>query len=328
MAVDCRTECVVLRKTRDRKLFPVRPVYLWPIVATLFVTSEYPLGASPLESIPDDVPKAQPVPNGSPAPTRRAVFGKTQAGRGGQVRVDGVVPQQRREAPPAGAPVRPNATATSTVRTRAGTARTDVPVRRVQATASDINTPNIPNVNPLPAGVAGPSALAAQPASARSIALEAALYGALTGNPDLVTLRQGNALAISAEAVEVARNFPTTLNPTLWIDYRPIALIPTGTFGSGTPGGHSGLPGATISITMARIISTFHYVSRSSWAIRRRTATESPRPRMSSRSGSSSRPSWRRSCRLIAFFRPRRIAAISTTWPGSSPTSTTICWRR
>jgi outer membrane protein, heavy metal efflux system len=164
------------------------------------------------------------------------------------VRVDGVVPQQRREARTAGAPVRPNATATSTARTRAGTVRTDAPVRRVQATASDINTPNTPNLNPLPAGIAGPSAPAAQPvaqpAGGRSIALEAALYGALTGNPDLVTLRQGNALAISAEAVEVARNFPTTLNPTLWIDYRPITLIPTGTFGSGTPGGHSGLPGA------------------------------------------------------------------------------------
>ncbi len=78
----------------------------------------------------------------------------------------------------------------------------------------------------------------------QSISLQAALYGAITSNPDLVTLRQGNAAAPSAEAVEVARNFPTTLNPTVWIDYRPIALIPNGTFGSGTPGGHSGLPGA------------------------------------------------------------------------------------
>ena len=45
--------------------------------------------------------------------------------------------------------------------------------------------------------------------------MQAALYGAITSNPDLVTLREGNALAASAEAVEVARNFPTTLNPTL-----------------------------------------------------------------------------------------------------------------
>jgi cobalt-zinc-cadmium efflux system outer membrane protein len=71
----------------------------------------------------------------------------------------------------------------------------------------------------------------------RPISLQAALYGAITSNPDLVTLRQGNALAASAEAVEVARHFPTTLNPTLWIDYRPITLVPKDTFGSTSPGG-------------------------------------------------------------------------------------------
>jgi len=81
-------------------------------------------------------------------------------------------------------------------------------------------------------------------AGGQSISLQAALYGALTSNPDLVTLRQGNALPASAEAVEVARHFPTTLNPTLWMDYRPITLIPRDTFGStspaGRPAGHSG----------------------------------------------------------------------------------------
>jgi len=66
----------------------------------------------------------------------------------------------------------------------------------------------------------------------QSISLQAALYGALTSNPDLVTLRQGNPLVASAEAVEVARHFPVTLNPTLWMDYRPITLIPNGTFGT------------------------------------------------------------------------------------------------
>jgi cobalt-zinc-cadmium efflux system outer membrane protein len=71
----------------------------------------------------------------------------------------------------------------------------------------------------------------------QSISLQAALYGAITSNPDLVTLRQGNALAASAESVEVARHFPTTLNPTIWIDYRPITLVPNGTFGSESPGG-------------------------------------------------------------------------------------------
>jgi cobalt-zinc-cadmium efflux system outer membrane protein len=57
-------------------------------------------------------------------------------------------------------------------------------------------------------------------------------------NPDLVTMRQGNAVAVSAEAVEVARHFPTTLNPILWIDYCPITLVPNGTFGTRSPGGH------------------------------------------------------------------------------------------
>jgi cobalt-zinc-cadmium efflux system outer membrane protein len=75
--------------------------------------------------------------------------------------------------------------------------------------------------------------------SAINISLQAALYGALTSNPDLVTLRQGNPIAPSAEAVEVARHFPTTLNPTIWIDYRPITLIPPNTFGSTSPGGRA-----------------------------------------------------------------------------------------
>ena len=35
--------------------------------------------------------------------------------------------------------------------------------------------------------------------------------------------------------MEVARHFPTTLNPTLWIDYRPMSLIPFQPFGG--PGG-------------------------------------------------------------------------------------------
>ena len=52
----------------------------------------------------------------------------------------------------------------------------------------------------------------------QSVSLQAALYGALTSNPDLATLRLGNPTTPSAEAVEVARNFPTTLNPTLWCD--------------------------------------------------------------------------------------------------------------
>ncbi len=93
--------------------------------------------------------------------------------------------------------------------------------------------------------VAGPAAPIAPVPTAgspelggQSLTLQAALYGALTSNPDLVVLRQGGtqANAPSAEAVEVARQFPVALNPTLWVDYRPITLIPPSTFGNGIAG--------------------------------------------------------------------------------------------
>jgi cobalt-zinc-cadmium efflux system outer membrane protein len=64
-----------------------------------------------------------------------------------------------------------------------------------------------------------------------SINLAAALYATLSSNPDLILLRLGNPLTPSAEAVEVARHFPSTLNPALWIDFRPISLIPFQAFG-------------------------------------------------------------------------------------------------
>jgi cobalt-zinc-cadmium efflux system outer membrane protein len=74
----------------------------------------------------------------------------------------------------------------------------------------------------------------------QSLSLQTALYGALTNNPDLVSLRQGNAIANapSPEAVEVARRFPVTLNPTLWLDYRPLTLIPNNV-GGASPGGRN-----------------------------------------------------------------------------------------
>ncbi len=96
-------------------------------------------------------------------------------------------------------------------------------------------------VRPVPPPAAVAPAAVSPPLGGQSMTLQAALYGALTSNPDLVVLRQGGtqANAPSPEAVEVARHFPTTLNPTLWIDYRPITLIPPSTFGSGSPGGGS-----------------------------------------------------------------------------------------
>jgi outer membrane protein, heavy metal efflux system len=99
-----------------------------------------------------------------------------------------------------------------------------------------------PTLNPLSGGM-GSSTQPRAPLLANTlvggqpIAMQAALYGAVTSNPDLVTLREGNALAASAEAVETARHFPTTLNPTIWLDYRPITMIPNGTFGTGAKHG-------------------------------------------------------------------------------------------
>jgi cobalt-zinc-cadmium efflux system outer membrane protein len=117
--------------------------------------------------------------------------------------------------------------------------RADARVRTVQASSSDLSAPITPSVSPLPEPTGGLEALATPPAGGQSMSLQAALYGAITSNPDLVTLRQGNALAASAESVEVARHFPTTLNPTLWIDYRPITLVPNGTFGTSPPANHT-----------------------------------------------------------------------------------------
>ncbi len=103
------------------------------------------------------------------------------------------------------------------------------PVRRVQAGPADLGLRNA-LATPL---VASPVALE----SNQNLSLQAALYGALTTNPDLVSLRQGNVPgnAASPEAVEVARRFPVALNPTLWVDVRPLGYerVPGGTTASG-----------------------------------------------------------------------------------------------
>jgi outer membrane protein, heavy metal efflux system len=141
------------------------------------------------------------------------------------------------------ATARPDPTRSAPVAGRAttGPAR-DVRVRRTQVGPGDAWPPSSPMVAPLPPpGSAMPDATA-PPLGGQSLSLQTALYGALTGNPDLVVLRQGGAVANSPspEAVEVARRFPTTLNPTLWVDYRPITLIPPNTFGGGAGAGTGG----------------------------------------------------------------------------------------
>ena len=110
----------------------------------------------------------------------------------------------------------------------------DATVRRTRAQpgGTDVTAAPLPGAGANP--TSGRSTLLTNSAvGGQPIALQAALYGAITSNPDVVTLREGNVLAASAEAVEVARHFPTTLNPTLWMDYRPITLVPNGTFGTG-----------------------------------------------------------------------------------------------
>jgi outer membrane protein, heavy metal efflux system len=58
-----------------------------------------------------------------------------------------------------------------------------------------------------------------RPADIIPLTLEAALEWTLSCNPDLVTLRQN--LNVSADALAVARQFPTSLNPTVSMDVRP-----------------------------------------------------------------------------------------------------------
>ncbi len=57
------------------------------------------------------------------------------------------------------------------------------------------------------------------PPSTISLTLGAALEWTLSCNPDLVAIRQN--LNVSADAIEVARRFPTSLNPTVSVDVRP-----------------------------------------------------------------------------------------------------------
>jgi cobalt-zinc-cadmium efflux system outer membrane protein len=126
---------------------------------------------------------------------------------------------------------------------RAGTPGSVPKVRRAQTQPAGTDLNAIPLSNAGPGTIPPPRTLLNDAlVGGHPIAMQAALYGAVTSNPDLVTLREGNALAASAEAVEVARHFPTTLNPTLWLDYRPITLVPNGTFGTG-PQSHAGASG-------------------------------------------------------------------------------------
>ncbi len=124
----------------------------------------------------------------------------------------------------------PAAPSVASVRTQA----VDRSARRVQAVPAELRMPlgaNVLSCSPLWDVPSDAISVIGGP----SISLQMALYRTLTSNPDLNLLRLGNPTTPSAESVEVARHFPTTLNPTLWIDYRPMILIPFEAFGG--PGG-------------------------------------------------------------------------------------------
>jgi len=116
----------------------------------------------------------------------------------------------------------------------------DADARRVQADPAGspaLPAPGLPPAAAIPGGNVA-SGAAAETAG-QPLSLQSALYGAITSNPDLATLRQGTANGPSPEAVEVARRFPVALNPTIFLDYRPITLIPRDPFGT-NPGGNAG----------------------------------------------------------------------------------------
>jgi outer membrane protein, heavy metal efflux system len=235
----------------------MRPIHLIWFFAFLAVAGDFSAQASPFGQTPGSLASGDSAQNGSstpaepanptpPATLRARLFGRFRRSVAAhpsedQTKPDKTLPAQE---PPVGDRhdltdgVRVSQPSNSRAKSHSST---DAPVRRVQATVSDLTQPSVPSVSALVPSSNNLSNLAIPPAGGQSISLQAALYGAITSNPDLVTLREGNALAASAEAVEVARHFPTTLNPTVWIDYRPITLVPNGTFGTqGGAMGHSG----------------------------------------------------------------------------------------
>ncbi len=135
-------------------------------------------------------------------------------------------PFQAQEAPSPG-PLSARRTATTSLPRQA-----DLPVRRVQARPGELQIPLGSANQPVVPRASVPE-VSIPSIGRQSLSLQAALYGTLTSNADLATLRAGNPTTPSVEAVEVARHFPTTLNPTLWCDLRPITLIPPDPFGGG-----------------------------------------------------------------------------------------------
>lgn len=198
------------------------------------IASGAPAPASP-GGVPAPSPTAAVAPGPSPAPAPVVMPRRRLLGRFLSAPAAEVPPAPARPRDDAALPTIPGAGRAPTA--KAPLRSVDPQVRRAQSVPGAIGTVAPPDPNP---GAGDGAAFAPTPSEGgRSLSLQAALYGALTGNPDLAVLRQGGnqANAPSEEAVEVARHFPSTLNPTIWLDYRPITLIPNGTFGGGSPGG-------------------------------------------------------------------------------------------
>ena len=82
-----------------------------------------------------------------------------------------------------------------------------------------ITDPNIVEPIPSPQPMGGDAQPPLPPANLTPLNLETALEWTLSCNPDLVTIRQN--LNVSADAVAVARRFPTSLNPTVSVTLQP-----------------------------------------------------------------------------------------------------------
>ena len=74
-------------------------------------------------------------------------------------------------------------------------------------------------IMPVPSPVRGGEPPPGPPARFIPLTLQSALEWTLSCNPDLVAIRQN--LNVSADALAVARQFPTSLNPTVSVDLRP-----------------------------------------------------------------------------------------------------------
>ncbi len=108
------------------------------------------------------------------------------------------------------------------------------PAASAAVAAQPPSTPALPDPNQAAAAaISAASPISGPLEGGESLSLQAALYGAISGNPDLMTLRNNN--IATPESVEVARRFPTTLNPTLWVDIRPWTAGPGNSTGKWGP---------------------------------------------------------------------------------------------